>query len=617
MGRKIIMEHKTNITHRFRFFMDIATILLTPIFMYLIFEYITGNLKHIQGIYIVLNLVFYYIFYINLLLLTNSVRFSFTILNLALFVLAIAEYFVTLFRARPIMFADIISVQTGISVASEYPFALTQPLIWGGVFVLVLILLAWFNSFRIQQLKARLLAPVCSLLLSMLFVYAFYSNILYKFNLSINMWNPIQTYASSGYVLSSMALAEYMVPDKPQGYNLKHVDELAADITGKEADIKLPYVPDTDIVPSNIIVIMNESYADLSVLDHFHTDVDYFKNYRRLKQSTIKGNLYSPVYGAMTSVPEFEFLTSNSSSFTQGGSVAYQLYMRTPSHSLVSDLKANGYETIAMHPYPAENWNRKHAYAAMGFDAFYDIDYYEGAETIRGYVSDRANFNRIIEVTKQKESNRPLFIFNVSMQNHGGYEDSSYTPTNRFFPNQDFPRAEQYLSLLKETDDALGDFLDYYKNIDEPTMIVMFGDHQPHLESAFYENLYGKDLLSLTTAEDLQRYITPFFIWTNYDTPSMQVEKTTPMYLSNIVLQRANLPLNTYRYMIEILNQSIPVVHAFGYFTYDDRWVDWADWRRPENEAEYQLLNDYWILLHNNMFEKMFFRRDSIFTLEQ
>lgn len=593
---------------------DIPIILFTPIYIYIIFEYITGNVLNITGINMVLNLVFLYIFYINLFFITNSIRFSYISLNICFLLLAIAEYFVTEFRGRPLMLADFLAFQTGFSVASEYHFTLNLRLIIGIIATILLIILTFFIKQGFKNIRLRILCPILSLILTGFFIHTFYKKILSKYELSINMWNPMQSYTTSGYILSTMALLELMQLEAPPEYTLNKVDEIATKIQNEKKEIPLPYTPEHNIVPTNIIIIMNESYTNLKSIADFQTNIDYFETYNSLDKNVIKGDLYTSVYGAMTSVTEFEFLTSNSNSFTPKGSVAYQLYMRNPTFSLVSTLESQGYQTIAMHPYPAQNWNRDNAYSAMGFDIFYDLDYFSEAKTLREYVSDQANFEEIIKLTQQKEKNSPLFIFNVTMQNHGGYEDKSYLPEVRLLNIDSMNKTEQYLSLIRETDIALKNLLDYYRSIEEPTLIVMFGDHQPHLETEFYEYLYGKKLSDLTTEEDLRRYITPFFIWTNYDSPTQYIDKTTPQYLSNIILQRANLPLTDYQYFVEKVNQSIPVIQAFGYYRTDNSWVNWSDW---ESEPEYELLLEYWTLLHNNMFESLLHRRNQIFTLPQ
>ena len=52
--------------------------------------------------------------------------------------------------------------------------------------------------------------------------------------------------------------------------------------------------------------------------------------------------------------------------------------------------------------------------------------------------------------------------------------------------------TEQYLALMRKSDDALKELIDYYSQVKEPTMIVLFGDHQGKLTTAFYEQLFGK-----------------------------------------------------------------------------------------------------------------------------
>ena len=47
------------------------------------------------------------------------------------------------------------------------------------------------------------------------------------------------------------------------------------------------------------------------------------------------------------------------------------------------------------------------------------------------------------------------------------------------------PRAEQYLTLANKTDEAFKKLIDYFSAQTEPTILVMFGDHQPSVEQEF------------------------------------------------------------------------------------------------------------------------------------
>ena len=60
--------------------------------------------------------------------------------------------------------------------------------------------------------------------------------------------------------------------------------------------------------------------------------------------------------------------------------------------------------------------------------------------------------------------------------------------------NKEYPKAETYLSLINESDRALETLIYYLQQLDQPTMLIMFGDHYPNVEEAFYEELYGKKI---------------------------------------------------------------------------------------------------------------------------
>lgn len=175
----------------------------------------------------------------------------------------------------------------------------------------------------------------------------------------------------------------------------------------------------------------------------------------------------------------------------------------------------------------------------------------------------------------------------------------------------DMPKAEQYLSLVKESDEALGYLLDYYKNVDEPTMIVMFGDHQPGIEEEFYEAVYGKTSDEISEEETIRRYITPFFVWTNYDMPSQTVDKMSAAYLSNVVVERANLQPTDYQVFMDNMYGEAPVIHPLGYYNAEGIWSNWDNWKEKK---EYSLFKDYYILNYNNMMGRKK-RNDRIFCI--
>ena len=358
----------------------------------------------------------------------------------------------------------------------------------------------------------------------------------------------------------------------------------------------------------NLICIMNESLSDLRTAGDFTTNVEYFPFINSLKENVVKGSLTVPVFGSMTSNSEYEFLTGDSMALLPANSIAYQFNVKPDTYSLVSTLKAQGYAAVAMHPYPGENWNRVECYRNMGFDEFMDEEFYEESEQLRSYVSDKADYDRLIDVVESKESPEDrLFIFNVTMQNHGGYEgeydnfEQEVWLTGQY--EGQYPKTDQYLSLMKKSDEAFRYLLDYFSQVDEPTMIVMFGDHQPSVEDEFYDAIAGMPSSQVPVQDRLMWYETPFIIWTNYDMPSEDMGKLGAVYLSTEVLKRANLAMTPYNRFLLQLEEVLPVVHFLGCY---DREGNYYYWPKAESErCPYQdMVLDYEMLVYNHSLDR-------------
>ena len=160
--------------------------------------------------------------------------------------------------------------------------------------------------------------------------------------------------------------------------------------------------------------------------------------------------------------------------------------------SIVSTLKDQEYQVLAMHPYKKSGYNRVSVYSHFGFDDFIAIESFESPETVRGNISDLENYKKVIELYEKRDADKSFFIFNITMQNHGGYFDTGYifdNPINvtSFSVRED---VDIFLSLMKESDLAFEYLIDYFEKIEEDTIILIFGDHQPMLDDSFLETLY-------------------------------------------------------------------------------------------------------------------------------
>ena len=206
---------------------------------------------------------------------------------------------------------------------------------------------------------------------------------------------------------------------------------------------------------------------------------------------------------------------------------------------------------------------------------------------MRDYVSDKSDYDKIIESYEQKEEGQPLFLFNVTMQNHSSYTESfaNFQPDIKV-EGTESAALNNYLSLMKLSDEALQDLIAYFEGQDEETIIVFFGDHQPTnsvVEPVW--KLNGKRNSTLTEEEVSRRYKVPFLIWANYEIDEEQDVETIANYLGTKTLEAAGLPMPAYFSYLAAFSQEVPVISA--------NHVDLQDGTFTNAEDQESLLSQY------------------------
>lgn len=596
-------------------------LLLVPCVSYVLFEYVTGNLATVPAGLAFWNIAWMYMLYLAVFAVSGRTRVAVPVVSAALLLLSVAEAFVVAFRGRPIMLWDVMALRTAITVSGNYAFVISHQMKVAFAAVLLMNVVLWFAPRRVKGWKPRLAVGGGTAAVIGGFAAWFFISLVPGKGWGINMWAVNETYQEFGYVLSTAVSMQYVVRKPPHGYSMGRLEEIYAQLEGDELvqpASAAPMQPDEDldgtgngdeaITPVNLICIMNESLADLRTAGDFTTNVEYFPYINGLQENTVKGSLCVPVFGSMTSNTEFEFLTGDSMALLPANSIAYQFNVKPGAYSMVSTLKDQGYDAVAMHPYPGENWNRVEVYQNMGFDVFLDETFYEGSEQLRNYVSDKADYDKLIEVVESKESpDDRLFVFNVTMQNHGGYEGEYENFDQEVWLTGEYeglyPKTDQYLSLMKESDEAFRYLLEYFSGVDEPTMIVMFGDHQPSVEDEFFDAIAGMPSSEVPAQERLMWYETPFIIWTNYEMPSQDMGKLGAVYLSSEVLSRANLAMTPYNRFLLKMEEVLPVVHFLGCFDREDNYYYWAK-AESERCPYQQMVLDYEALVYNHSLDR-------------
>ena len=246
-------------------------------------------------------------------------------------------------------------------------------------------------------------------------------------------WDISSVTGRYGYLLSFASYAKAGVGDgKPEGYSAELADAVLADaqtvnavLTDEEQTAaELEYQEDDggEAAYPNVIVIMDEAFADLPEIYGFETDGDVLPNLHAMQEDTITGSLLVSIFGGGTSNTEYEFLTGNSLYALPLGSCPYVQYMSASQQSIAWHMQHLGYSTAAYHPFDPSGYRRTANYPLLGLDPFYSISAdLPAQDTLRGFLSDSSDFQNIITLYEQRDEDQPFFLFNVTMQNHGGY----------------------------------------------------------------------------------------------------------------------------------------------------------------------------------------------------
>ena len=573
--------------------LSLIMLFLAPAATFYLLEWYTHNpFETMKTTPQVLNLVMFEL--LALLLFAAFGKLHVALMTETLFfgIYGLANYFVLNFRSVPIQPWDLLSIGTAASVADNYDYTLDRQALLVVLGFVLLLILEFFCRFSLKKGTWKLRLPVAATLVVLLgaFGLMFHSDeiVEQKLRLYNKLFTPTTISYKNGTALAFVMELRYLSVDKPAGYRADTAaQELAAleeesmsepAMAGSGGEWQLP----------NIIVIMDEAFSDPAILGDFTVNQDYMPFVHSLLEgsdNTISGWLNVSVLGGNTANTEFEYLTGNTMAFLPQGSIPYQQYIKAETPSLASHLAGLGYQTVAMHPYNASGWDRDTVYPAIGFSEMYFLPDFENPVKVRNYVSDQSDFEKIIEIYENKGDN-PLFLFNVTMQNHSSYTESF----DNFDPQIEVEGGSQtlnnYLSLLSLSDEALGELVSYFEGQEEDTVIVFFGDHQT--TNSVIEpilKLNGKSSSTLTEEEQADRYKVPFFIWANFDIEEETDVETSANYLAARTLEAAGVPLDGYFTWLSGFSETVPVISA--------NHVTLADGTFTNADDQSELLSDY------------------------
>lgn len=462
----------------------------------------------------VLNYLIYVDICMLLYLIVNRLNRSNQLFVLLLTILGVSNHYKILMKGETVVFWDILNMQAAAGMMTELKTDITWQIVVSLTIAIITLVVLHKKPRVISSARSRLrTASISLVLLVTLTVGLFFNNeVLASLKVTNVTWSQSKNYRENGFALTFFMNLKEISIGEPDNYSEEAVNEAIDRI--EATDINLPKINVAGDV--NIIAIMVESMADISIANNglvFNEELT--PNINKINKNIIKGNLLVSIFGGYTANSEFEFLTGNSMATLPNGSVAYDRYVDEDTDSLVGVLKHLGYSAKAVHPYLSTFWNRDEVYPYFGFDEFLSIDdFSETAERKKGYVSDKAVGDKIIELYESKEEGKPLFLHSVTMENHTPYNDMEFGKVDvemntELFKESVLNEAGVHAKGVQDADALFGYLVEYFSNCDEPTMVVIFGDHQPFISSTIG--------ISSDLQDDINKYKTPFAIWTNYD----------------------------------------------------------------------------------------------------
>lgn len=589
-----------------------ALTVCTPLVCFFLMEY-TWNLfiPNMEIRYLAGNLLLICAVYILMLALSPSRKLAIGLAWLVSVCFGTANYYLSLFRGNPLMPGDFYSLGTAANVIGGYDFLLS-----GRIMLCWLLFgLCWFFLPMLPEPAAegrsrghtavRTAVAVLAVCVSSLFLVN--TDFAAKYEIKVSKWKVSYNYNVYGSAMYFASLVRETRHIMPENYSLETVNQTLDTYAGKNAEENT----EGEVLPT-VIAVMNESFSDLHVLGDFDTTLPYMEHYYDRTDYIRSGKLYVSIFGAGTSDSEFEFLTGNSMAFLPTGAVPYQDYDLENVGNLAAMFKDKGYITTAIHPENKSNWNRQRNYEKFGFDAFLSEENFAvDSQRFRGHISDRASYDKIIEVFEASRD-KPQFIFNVTMQNHGGYKADSANITASIY-DEELEQVEMtgkyslyeavntYLSLMRESDKALYELLNYFEAVEEPVIICFFGDHLPSVTQEWREAVLGGSEEMLPLEELQKEYAVPYFIWANYDTGAESRElDLSANYLGAELLEIAGIPGSAYTAYLQDVQRSVPIINALGYMDTQGLWHD----LESEDTGVPAVLETYKMVQYNALFDE-------------
>jgi len=531
-------------------------------------------------IFILLSLIF---------IISKRIHIAYLISSFLVFALGIANQTKLLYRDDIVKFEDLFLLKEAKIMAERYTILIKPATI---LFVIISIVIFFIIKKYIKKINLKWWKRLIISLLIIVFTIIGYNKIYTVEKIydslgdtsKINIWIGTRQYQIRGLIYPFIYTMKDGIDVEPENYNEENIKNKLNKYTYQN-------IPEDKKV--NVIAIMLEAYNDFSKFKEIKFKEDIYSKFHKIQDKSISGTLITTVFGGGTIVTERNFLT---------GYYSFPSY-RKNTNSYVWYFKEQGYRTEANHPIYGAFYNRQSVNSNLGFDDYYN---YENrySKIQENFVNDHIFFEDIIKgFEASKANNTPYFNFSVTYQNHGPYNTRSYEGKPYYFnqgkmSEEGYNTINEYFKGIKDTNDALYELINYFEKEEQPTIIILFGDHNPFLgDNALAYNELGINMDISTLDGFLNYYETPYIIYGNKGAKKMfnktfegKGNSISPMFLMNELFDYIELEGNEYLQYMSELKSNIDVINS-NYLKIDNKYI-------PNNNdnnllEEYKLINYY------------------------
>lgn len=550
---------------------------IIPIVLNMLFHYgiCNNNIFFTEQISLIFSIFIMYIFVGIITSLVKKTHITTYILSILIFVISVISNIKLNYTNSPIYLSDIYFLKNIFEVSGIVKNdVFTQINYWQLIILFVSLLITCIvskkASIEIKTTKTKAILGVSTMLLAVLTFMPvqakddFLLNTVYglKERKDYKAITRGFDYYSKYGVLSGMYglyLEEKVV--LPEGYNKEEIKNMIKQAESvSEEDQKLNENKKTNQKP-NIILMFQESYWDIENLEEIEFNKDITENMDKLKEKGTYLKMLSPSYGGLSSNVEFELLTGgNLAYFKTGFNPFIQLYSKQSSEknpSIIKDLKINGYTSKIV--FGVDYYLSESVYKRLGVDEYINtcIDKKEEYdEKVKGiYISDKALVDYALDALKNKKEDEKIFYMTCTIQSHMPFYKEKYKNydievTKSSLTEEETGTILSYAQGVYDTNIQIQRLYEEIQNIEEPTIVIVLGDHLPYLYNGKGEDILQKLSYFNTGNEELdllRKYTTDALILSNYKTKlEFDSEYISPDLLITSIINNLDIQISPF-----------------------------------------------------------------------